>query len=189
MPKTDKSRKIALTLLALFAFSCGLCHAASSRSSGPTKTQPEIRRVRTGPSSFYPDMPFGEAIEILRQAANPPLKIVVLWKDLGEITGIDRETPIGMDGMSGVSLRTHLNMLLTAVAADSTEKLGYVVRKGVVIIGTRPKLPIKQKTKVYDVSDVVNYPVQPFLAPMLRLGLIRPYAIMQPMRLMQIYQP
>jgi hypothetical protein len=75
-----------------------------------------------------------------------------------ENAGIDRETPIGMDGLSGVPLRTHLKVLLMSVSAGAFEKVGYVVDDGIVIIATQSSLPRKRVTRIYDVSDLVSEP-------------------------------
>ena len=57
-------------------------------------------------------------------------------KDLDRNADIDRHTPIGMEGVSGVSLYTHLDLLLLAVGADSPTKLGYVINNGIIIVAT-----------------------------------------------------
>jgi hypothetical protein len=103
-------------------------------------------------------MPFGEAIDILRYSTSPPLNILVLWRDLADRADIDRTTPIGMDGVSGIPLRQHLELLLLSVSAGSAAKLGYVVNHGVIIIATTESLPNKAKTRVYDITDLVSEP-------------------------------
>jgi len=119
-------------------------------------------------------MPFGEAIDILRYSTNPPLNIVVLWRDLAEKADIDKTTPIGMDGVSGIPLGKHLELLLMSVSAGSTAKLGYVVEKGVIIIATTESLPRKVQTRVYDITDLVaepaNYSWRNMMGPMGPMG-------------------
>ncbi len=141
-----------------------LCTAGTTEDS-KLKTQspkPESRapsgRIATDPSRFSQNMPFGEAIDILRYSTNPPLNIVVLWRDLAEKADIDKTTPIGMDGVSGIPLRQHLELLLMSVSAGSAAKLGYVVEKGLIIIATTGSLPNKAKTRVYDITDLVGEP-------------------------------
>lgn len=124
-----------------------------------------VKRLTAGPSSFKPDMPFNEAIDILRNSTVPPLNIVVLWKDLEENADIYRETPIGMDGLSKVPLRAHLKILLISVSAGGAEKLGYVVDEGVIIIATRGSLPRKVVTRIYDITDLVSTPANYRLMP------------------------
>ncbi|MBN1803686.1 MAG: hypothetical protein JW837_00405 [Sedimentisphaerales bacterium] len=129
----------------------------------------QINKKTPGPSSFKRDMPFGEAIDILRNSTIPPLNIAVLWNDLDENAGINRETPIGMDGLSEIPLRTHLKVLLMSVSAGGLEKIGYVVNDGVIIIATQSALPRKRLTRIYDVSDLVsesaNYRIPGFGIP------------------------
>jgi hypothetical protein len=86
------------------------------------------------------------------------LNIVVLWKDLEENADIYPDTPIGIDGVSGVSLGRHLKSLLDGVSGASPERLGYVVEEGVVIVATVGSLPYKMVTRVYDVTDLVAPP-------------------------------
>jgi hypothetical protein len=135
----------------------------------PSTQQVLARRVpaRRTPASFTPDMPFGEAMDILRNCTTPPLNIVVLWKEIGENTGIDRDTPIGMDGVSGLRLRQSLELLLLSVSGAEPVKLGYVVHNGVVTVGTTDSLPAPRRvTRIYDISDLVAPPSMPLMGPM-----------------------
>lgn len=118
----------------------------------------EVKKATSDPSTFTPNMPFSEAIDILRNSTVPPLNIAVLWKDLEQNADVYRDTPIGIDGVSKVPLRTHLKLLLMSVSAGSAEKLGYVVEGGVIIIATQSSLPRKMKTRVYDITDLVSAP-------------------------------
>lgn len=130
--------------------------------------QMPTRRVNwsaVSPSNFTPDMPFIDAINILRNTTIPPLNIIVLWKNL-EAAGIYKETPIGIDGASGVPLRTHLKLLLMSLSAGSEEKLGYVVDGGAIIISTESTLPKKMKTRIYDITDLVGAPSRAGFMPM-----------------------
>ncbi len=131
----------------------------------PKTAYKQVKRRTTNPSSFKPDMPFSEAIDILRNSTFPRLNIVVLWKDLEENADIYRETPIGTDGLSRVPLRTHLKILLMSVSAGGAEKLGYVVDEGVIIIATRSSLPRKVVTRIYNITDLVSAPANYRLRP------------------------
>jgi hypothetical protein len=117
------------------------------------------------PSTFKPDMPFDEALNILRNATEPRLNIVVLWKDL-ENAGIYGDTPIGIDGVSGIPLGMQLELLLASVSAGSTEKLGYVVENGIIVVATEDSLPRKMVTRVYDVTDLLGRPANYYSMPM-----------------------
>ncbi len=124
----------------------------------------QVKRITASPLSFKPDMPFSEAINILRNSTIPKLNIVVLWKDLEENADIYRETPIGMNGLSKVPLRTHLKILLMSVSGGAGN-LRYVVDEGVIIIATRDSLPRKLVTRIYDITDLVGAPANYRLMP------------------------
>lgn len=108
-------------------------------------------------SALTPDMSFSEAIDILSNSTEPRLNIVVLWRNL-ENADIYRETPIGMNCVSGIQLENSLRLLLDSISINSPEKLGYVVDDRVIIISTKNSLPVKMTTKVYDISDLTNRP-------------------------------
>jgi len=108
-------------------------------------------------SALTLDTPFSEAIDVLRNSTGHPLRIVVLWRDLSENADVERDTPIKIDGVSGIRLRTGLEILLMAVSSRSAE-LGYVVKDGIIIIATKDSLPARMVTWVYDVTDLAAAP-------------------------------
>jgi len=127
------------------------------------------RPVRRTPASFTPQMPFSEAIDILRNCTTPPLNIVVLWKDVGDSAGVYRDTPIGIDGVPGLRVGQYLDLLVLSLSAGASAKIGYTVQGGVITIGTTDALPAPKKvTRVYDVSDLVAEPARYF--PLLPFG-------------------
>jgi len=103
-------------------------------------------------SMLSPPMPFGEAIERLKNSVDPPLKMVVLWRDLLDNAEIEPSTEINMDGIPGVRIGTALELLLKAVSGGFTE-LGYVIKNGVITIATvdSDSLPNNLETRVYDI--------------------------------------
>ena len=103
---------------------------------------------------FTPSMSFAEAIELIKYCVEPPLPIVVLWKDLLDNADIDRMTPIEMDEISGVSPGTALKLLLASVSGGY-DRLDYVVEGGIIMIATVESLPEKWETRVYDISDLL----------------------------------
>ncbi|UCG46035.1 MAG: hypothetical protein JSU94_11090, partial [Phycisphaerales bacterium] len=112
-------------------------------------------------SELTQDTPFNEAIEVLKEAVDPPLKIVVIWRDLYENADIEPTRPINMDGLSAVQLGTGLENLLKAVAGGVTgtlSDLGYVVERGIITVATVDSLPSKMETRVYDITDLVGEP-------------------------------
>lgn len=117
-------------------------------------------------SQLSPTMPLSEAIDILRNSVEPPLKIVVLWRDLLDNAEIEPTTAINMDGIPAVRLGTALENLLQAVAGGFAD-LGYVVENGVITIATLDSLPSKMETRVYDITDLVAEPANFRMPPMM----------------------
>ncbi len=108
-------------------------------------------------SQLTPEMPFSEALEELKNTVSPPLKIVVLWRDLTDNAEIDQTAPINMDAISTVQLGTALELLLKSVSGGVAD-LGYIVENGVITIATVGSLPSKMETLVYDVSVLIGRP-------------------------------
>lgn len=165
--KTFAGVVIVLMSTLIFCTQTEAAKSASSKISVKPGTQKQktlkspVRRINwtaVSPSNFTPDMSFNDAINILRNTTIPPLNIVVLWKNLEREADIYRESPIGIDGVSGVPLRTHLKLLLMSLSGGSTEKLGYVVRDGVIIVSTESSLPNRLRTRIYDITDLVGAP-------------------------------
>ena len=101
---------------------------------------------------------FSSAIDVLKNVVYPPLKIVVLWRDLYEsVAIIEPTTAINMDPISAVPLGAALDSLLDAVSGGLTD-LGYVVENGIITIATIESLPSKLETRVYDVTDLLGRP-------------------------------
>jgi hypothetical protein len=132
--------------------------------SPPSRPKPvTVRRA----ASLTPQTPFGEAIDILRHSTTPPLPIVVLWRQLAEGAGVYRDTPIGLDGLTGLRAGQCLDLLMLSLSAGASAKLGYVVDKGVITISTTDTLRApKLITRVYDISDLVAAPARYSLSSM-----------------------
>ena len=103
---------------------------------------------------FTPEMSFAEAIDQIKHCVDPPLPIVVIWKDLLENADIDRTTPANIDEISGVSPGRALKLLLTSVSGGY-DQLGYIVEDGIIMIATVESLPERWETRVYDISDLL----------------------------------
>ena len=100
-----------------------------------------------------------DAVELLRNSTEPPLKIVVMWRDLSDNANIEQDTTIQMDGVSGIRLHTGLDILLRAVSTNFA-KLGYILKDGIIIIATKDSLPVKMSTRVYDISYLLAAPAR-----------------------------
>ncbi len=120
-------------------------------------------------SALAPETPFSQAIDVLRNSTTPPLNIVVLWSDLELNTHIDRTTPIGMNAVDGISVRTNLELLLWSVSSGKAE-LAYTIWDGVIVIATRDSLPTKMTTRVYDITDLTARPADYYLTTSAQQG-------------------
>ena len=112
-------------------------------------------------STLNPQMPLSEAVDRLRNAVTPPLRIVVLWNDLANAASpIQPSDPIGLDGLPQVRLGTALESLLAAVSGGLVQfgypPLGYMVDGGIIRIATLQSLPKKMETRIYDISDLIT---------------------------------
>ncbi len=84
-------------------------------------------------SILTPEMPVAEAFEHVKNAVQPPLPLVVMWRELLDNCEIEPTTPIDMDGLPAVRLRTGLKALVEAIGGGSY-KVSYQVEDGVVIV-------------------------------------------------------
>jgi type II secretory pathway component GspD/PulD (secretin)/tetratricopeptide (TPR) repeat protein len=101
-----------------------------------------------------------EAIEILQNSVDPPLSIVVYWKDLSENAFIEPDAPINIDGqaLTAIPLRVGLTRVLESVSSGGMAKLAYMVEYGVITVATEDALPSTMKSVTYDVAELVNPP-------------------------------
>jgi hypothetical protein len=133
--------------------------AAGSRKAGARSSsdvQKQLDEV-VNLSGLEPEMPFSEALDELKNSVEPPLVIVVLWRDLEENAEVDRTTPVNMDPMPQIRLGMALKLLLRSVSSGQAE-LGYVVDDGVIVIATVESLPSNLETRVYDLYGFLGPP-------------------------------
>ncbi len=172
----------AILALVLAAQLSSVARAADPKTRSPTDTPAKKEKAKTpaplppsqpkpaaarGMASLTPQTPLSEAIDILRNSTTPPLTIIVLWKQLADGAGVYRETPIGIDGLSGLRAGQCLDLLMLSLSAGASAKLGYVVDKGAITISTTDALPApKPITRVYDVSDLLAAPARYSLSSM-----------------------
>lgn len=109
-------------------------------------------------SGWKPQMSFGDALEELKNSVEPPLRIVVLWKDLAENADIEQSTQINIGPLPPVRLSMALELLLKSVSGGKVE-LGYIVEDGVITIATVDSLPNRLETRVYDIALLVGPPL------------------------------
>lgn len=174
--------KSLVFILTVVLFSNQALYAASNSASTAGKSQNKNQSQKEAPSvqkqkpsmtplSFNPEMPLREAINILRNSTVPPLNISVMWNDLNENADITQDTPIGMDGIPGATIKTHIELLLLSLSGGGLAELGYVVKDGVVIIGTKDALPKNYVSRTYDIADIVAPPAGTMMGGMGMMGM------------------
>jgi hypothetical protein len=84
-------------------------------------------------------MPADTAMGILRKSVDPPLQIVVLWRDLEEHAQIAASLFIGLEGLSNVRLGTALEVLLKDLSVGRRQ-LSYQIKGNMIIIATAQTL-------------------------------------------------
>ncbi len=110
-------------------------------------------------SQLSPEMPFSEAVEVLKNSVEPPLRIFVNWRDLYDNADVEQTTPINMDPISAIPLRKALELLLEAVSGGFAD-INFVVGGGVITIATEETLPSERETLVYDIADLIGRPAE-----------------------------
>jgi len=110
-------------------------------------------------SNITPDTTFEEALEIIRNAVDPPLPLVIMWRDIEENGYIRRTTPVGIEGLgNNTSPGQALKLVLTAVSVEGAE-LEYVVEGGVITVATRALgLGKRRYTRIYDTAELLAAP-------------------------------
>jgi hypothetical protein len=174
-----KTKKHWISTIVLLVCVCGFCNEQALadekngfREKAADKSSPygfsKTHEINTSVQHSRPTLDlsaltfnttFREAIDILSNSTRPPLKIVVMWRDLSENAYVEPDTPIKIDGVSGIRLRTGLELVLKSVHSGFDE-LGYVIQGGVIIIATKPSLPSRMRTRVYDITDLVSQPAR-----------------------------
>lgn len=123
----------------------------------PDKPKPSPVR---GLASLTRQTPLSEAINILRNSTTPPLNIIVLWRPLHN-AGVYENTPIGIDGITGLRTGQYLDLLTLSLSAGASARIGYTVHKGAITLSTTDTLPApKSVARVYDISDLVAPPAR-----------------------------
>ncbi len=107
-------------------------------------------------SSLTPEMPLSEAIRRLSHSVEPPLKIVVLWRELLDTAEIEPSAPIDIHGPAAVRLDTGLRVLLNGVAGGFTQ-LDYAIDAGVITVASIDGLPTpRMEARVHCVPALVR---------------------------------
>lgn len=109
-----------------------LGRSATPSSPGSSRIREQLSTI-VDVSALTPQMPFAEAIELLKNSVEPPLPIVVLWKELQESCAIEPTTAIDMDGPPPVKLESALKTVIAAVSGGNSD-ISYQIDDDVIVI-------------------------------------------------------
>ena len=104
---------------------------------------------------------FAQAMDVIRNAVDPPLPLVIMWNDIRDNAFIDKTNSIGIpgEGLSSVTLLTGLKRVIEAVGGSGDlARIAHVVDKGLVTVATKDYLPTEYKPIVYDVAELLSAP-------------------------------
>lgn len=129
-----------------------------------TAVEKQLETVVDLSGSFTDETTFEEAIEILRTAVDPALRITPIWANLVDTAFVQRETALNIPGasMQGITLKMALELVINAVNASAISEIGYMIKEGVIIIATLEYLDTNVSNryfhKVYDISELLSPP-------------------------------
>lgn len=128
------------------------------QSSTKLRSLNTMLRTSIDVSQLTQDTTLEDAIDLIRHSTEPPLPILVMWRDIEENAFIDRTTPIGIDGFTKGQLRQVLKLVLMSVGSIGSE-LEYVSDGGIITIASKSMgLGDRKITKVYDVGELLSAP-------------------------------
>lgn len=108
-------------------------------------------------SMLSDDTPLSEALTLLAESVQPRLPLLILWKDLQVNAFIQKETPIGVEGLGRIKLRQAMNIILRSVSAGGS-RLVVVTEGGMITLGTEQALLSNKVTRVYAADDLLAPP-------------------------------
>ncbi len=108
-------------------------------------------------SMLTEDTPFSEAVAILAESVEPHLPLLILWKDLQANALIEKDTPIGVEGLRELKLRQALNIVLHSVSTNGPD-LALVTEGKILTLGTEQTLLKDKITRVYEATDLLAVP-------------------------------
>ena len=108
-------------------------------------------------SMLSDDTPLSEALTLLAESVQPRLPLLILWKDLQVNGFIEKETPIGVEGLGQIKLRQAMNIILRSVSAGGS-RLVLFTEGGMITLGTEQTLLSNKLTRVFAVEDLLAPP-------------------------------
>ncbi|MEJ5259457.1 MAG: hypothetical protein WHS88_04620, partial [Anaerohalosphaeraceae bacterium] len=129
-----------------------------------TAVEKQLETIVDLSGSITEETTFQEALEILRTAVDPPLRITPIWANLVDTAFVQRETILNIPGASlhGITLKMALELVINAINASAISEIGYMIKEGVIIIATLEYLDTNVSNryfhKVYDISELLSPP-------------------------------
>ncbi|HEV56579.1 MAG TPA: hypothetical protein ENN87_03670, partial [Phycisphaerales bacterium] len=131
------------------------------QAKAATASLSELLDTRLDLSAWTPETTLGEALDMLQSRTNPPLPLVILWRDLRENALVDRNTPIGLAGTGMVPMRQALRLVLLS-AGGGPGRIGCYIRDGVITVATPASgLNREYATRAYDTRMLTMPPANP----------------------------
>ena len=128
--------------------------AGKSRRAPRVLRLSEAMNTSVNLSSWQTETTFEEAITTLRYSFDPPLPIVILWRDLENNAFVEKTTPIGMDGLGRVKVGKALQLLSTSLS-QGPDKVIFLVQDGLVTVASSATQFKQRKfTKVYNAPEL-----------------------------------
>jgi len=131
------------------------------QAKAATVSLSDLLDTRLDLSAWTPETTLGEALDMLQSRTNPPLPLVILWRDLRENALVDRNTPIGLAGTGMIPMRQALRLVLLSVGGGPG-RIGCYIRDGVITVATPASgLNREYATRAYDTRMLTMPPANP----------------------------
>jgi len=108
-------------------------------------------------SRIGPDTTVQEALTIVAEAVEPRLPLLILWKDLEQNAFVERDMPVGIEGVGRIRLDRALELIMRAAAGSDTV-LTLTPEGGILTLATRQAGLHKPRSLVYSVGDIFAAP-------------------------------
>lgn len=100
---------------------------------------------------------FEEALDLLKEALEGELPLVVMWGLIEKETLIGRDAPVGMEGFGRMQVSTGLDLILYG-ADGGLRELFYFIEGGTITILPRSLAVKLSSNSIYDITELVRAP-------------------------------
>jgi hypothetical protein len=119
-----------------------VAEAALEGAADDSAATQEVRRrldTMVNLSALNPQTPLKDAVELLKKSVDPPLNIVVLWKDVQTNLSTDPASPSNFEGSPRIRLGTALDLLVKGLYDGSATGM-WRIKDDTIVIGTAATL-------------------------------------------------